>query len=86
MTELRSWAGESVALMGNIPPRDVLASGTPADVAHAVEALAREVRGQRRIILSCGGGMPPGVPTANIDAFVRAAREHAARPAQTAHA
>ena len=85
MTELRSWAGESVALMGNIPPRDVLASGTPADVARAVEALAGETRGQRRVILSCGGGMPPGVPTANIDAFVRAAREHAARPAQAAH-
>ena len=85
MAEVRGWAGDSVALMGNIPPRDVLALGTAADVARAVETLADEVRGQRRIILSCGGGMPPGVPTANIDAFVRAAREHAARPLSAAH-
>jgi uroporphyrinogen decarboxylase len=85
MADMRGWAGDSVALMGNTPPRDVLALGTAADVARAVETLADEVRGQRRIILSCGGGMPPGVPTANIDAFVRAAREHAARPLSAAH-
>jgi hypothetical protein len=30
--------------------------------------------------------MPPGVPTANIDAFVRAARGHAARPLSATHA
>ena len=77
MTELRSWAGESVALMGNIPPRDVLAAGTPADVTRAVRNLLDSVEGQRRIIVSCGGGMPPGVPTLNIEALVAAVAAHA---------
>ncbi len=79
MTELRSWAGDSVALMGNIPPRDVLASGTPDEVTRAVETLLEEVQGQRRIIVSCGGGMPPGVTTRNIEAFIGAVAAHAGR-------
>ena len=33
-----------------------------------------ELKDGRRIILSCGGGMPPGVPTENIEAFLAAAR------------
>jgi uroporphyrinogen decarboxylase len=85
MTELRSWAGESVALMGNIPPRDVLAAGTPADVTRAVRELLDSVQGQRRIIVSCGGGMPPGVPTLNIEAFVAAVAAHAGRAYAAAH-
>jgi uroporphyrinogen decarboxylase len=28
-----------------------------------------------RIVLSCGGGMPPGVSTQNIEAFLSAARQ-----------
>lgn len=76
LTELRAWAGESVALLGNIPPRDVLASGTPDDVERAVREMLDQVHGQRRIIVSCGGGMPPGVPTCNIDALVAAVDAH----------
>jgi uroporphyrinogen decarboxylase len=72
LSEMRAWAGESVALLGNIPPRDVLASGTPADVARAVREMLDQVRGERRIIVSCGGGMPPGAPTGNIEALVAA--------------
>jgi uroporphyrinogen decarboxylase len=86
-TELRSWAGESVALMGNIPPRDVLAAGTPDDVARATRALLDEVQGQRRILVSCAGGMPPGVPTRNIQALVDAVAAHEAQAgAEQAHA
>jgi uroporphyrinogen-III decarboxylase len=29
---------------------------------------------RRRVLLSCGGGMPPGVTDANIRAFMEAAR------------
>jgi len=77
LAEMRAWAGESVALLGNIPPRDVLANGTPADVARAVREMLDPVRGERRIIVSCGGGMPPGVPTRNIEALVDAVAAHA---------
>jgi len=79
MTELRSWAGESVTLMGNVAPRDVLAAGTPDDVAGAVQKLLAEVDGQRRIIVSCAGGMPPGVPACNIEAMVNTVAAHAGR-------
>ena len=44
LAEMKSWTGNRIALMGNIPPRDVLAAGTPADVTRAV----REMLGARR--------------------------------------
>ena len=67
--EIRELAGDSVTLLGNIPPRDVLALGTPEDVSRSVADALASVDDRRRIILSCGGGTPPGVPTANLDAF-----------------
>ena len=55
-----------MTLLGNIPPRDVLAQGTPADVAASVRAALEPLTDRSRIILSCGGGLPPAVPTENI--------------------
>ncbi|MDY0357247.1 MAG: uroporphyrinogen decarboxylase family protein [Sedimentisphaerales bacterium] len=72
--EMRQRAGDTVTLLGNIPPRDVLAQGTPEEVAAGVKAALEPVDDRRRIILSCGGGMPPDVPTGNIQAFLHAAR------------
>lgn len=72
--EMRRRAGPDVALIGNIPPRDVFASGTPDEVYQAVAALAGSLEEHRGVILSCGGGMPPGVSTENIDAFLEAAK------------
>lgn len=74
LDEMRQRAGDSVTLLGNIPPRDVLAQGTPEDVAASVKAALESLNDRRRIILSCGGGMPPDVPTENIQAFLHAAR------------
>jgi uroporphyrinogen decarboxylase len=70
MEELRRLTGKGVTLLGNIPPRDVLAKGTPEAVRAAVQALRKQVEGDARVILSCGGGMPPGVPTENLEAFL----------------
>ena len=75
LKDLQAWTGGKVALMGNIPPRDVLASGTPADVERAVEEQFRSLPDTRRILFSCGGGMPPNAPTENIRAFI--AKVHA---------
>lgn len=72
--EMRQRAGDSVTLLGNIPPRDVLAQGTAENVAASVEAALESLNDRRRIILSCGGGMPPDVPTENIRAFLHAAQ------------
>jgi len=69
MDTIRKLAGPGVVLVGNIPPRDVMAAGTPGQVAGAVEKAMNETEDHSMIIWSCGGGMPPGVPDANIKAF-----------------
>ena len=75
LTEMRRLCGNKLTILGNIPPRDVLAQGKPADVRNAVKALLAEAGDRSRLILSCGGGIPPGVSTANLQAFIGAARE-----------
>ncbi len=70
LKDLQAWTGGKVALLGNIPPRDVLASGTTKDVESAVEQQFRSLPDTSRVLFSSGGGMPPGVPTENIRAFV----------------
>lgn len=71
IAEMQARAGDTVTLLGNIPPRDVLAQGTAADVAASVKSAIEPVADRRRIILSCGGGMPPDVPAENIKAFIQ---------------
>ena len=68
--DMRQLLGPQVTLLGNIPPRDVLASGTAKDVETAVEQQFRSLSDTRRVLFSCGGGMPPGVPSQNIRAFI----------------
>jgi len=75
ISEIRSLAGDSVTLLGNIPPRDVLAKGTPDDVSASVRNMIQPCADQSRIIWSCGGGMAPDTPTANIKAFIQAVKE-----------
>jgi uroporphyrinogen decarboxylase len=73
ITEMRSLAGDKVVLLGNIPPRDVLAAGSTDDVKASVKELLDSLSDTGRVILSCGGGMPPAVSTENINAFLKAA-------------
>jgi uroporphyrinogen-III decarboxylase len=73
LTRMRELAGPGVTLLGNIPPRDVLAQGTPEDVAKAVKEAVEPLQDPSGIILSCGGGIPQGVPGENVAAVVAAA-------------
>ena len=73
LAEMKELVGPDVALLGNIPPRDVLAQGTPEDVQEAVAAQLAAMPDPTRVVLSCGGGMPPEVSTKNIEAFLVAA-------------
>ncbi len=73
IAEMRKRVGDNITLLGNVPPRDVLAQGTPQDVAASVQSLLDALESKRRIVLSCGGGVPPNVYSENIDAFVKAA-------------
>jgi len=74
LAELRELSGNRLALLGNIPPRDVLAKGTPGEVRAAVRSLLAQAKDRSRLILSCAGGMPPGVSTENLLAFLEAAQ------------
>jgi uroporphyrinogen decarboxylase len=73
LNELKTLTQEKVTLLGNLPPRDVLAAGTPDEVEKATRELVSSLTDKNRIILSCGGGMPPAVRSANIAAFLRGA-------------
>jgi len=61
-----------VTLLGNLPPRDVLAAGTPDDVSKGAAEMFSGVSDRRRIIASCGGGVSQNTPTSNIAAFAKA--------------
>jgi uroporphyrinogen decarboxylase len=62
--------------MGNIPPRDVLAEGTPEDVVKITNDLLDSLEEKSRIVMSCGGGMPPNVSSENIQAFIDTVKNH----------
>jgi uroporphyrinogen-III decarboxylase len=74
LSELRAMAGPELTILGNLPPRDVLAAGSPETVERETRALVKSMPNRSRVIFSCGGGMPPGVSTANLSAFIRGVR------------
>lgn len=74
--EIRELTGPDVILVGNIPPRDVLAAGTPGQVDAAVKKAFGELNDYNRIIWSAGGGMPPGVNDINMNAFIKTVSEY----------
>jgi uroporphyrinogen decarboxylase len=75
LEEMRQLAGPDVTLLGNLPPRDVMAAGTPGEVFEETRKMIRSVQDKNRIIWSVGGGMPPGVTTENILAFMEALKD-----------
>jgi uroporphyrinogen decarboxylase len=70
LADMKAWTNNRIALMGNIPSRDVLAEGTPADVKRSVRKMLNGLGDRSRLIVSCGGGMPPHAPTENIQALL----------------
>ena len=75
LTDMKAWTENKITLLGNLPPRDVLAKGTPEEVKQETASLIEALEDRRRIIFSCGGGMPPGVTTENIQAFIQTVEE-----------
>jgi len=76
INQIRELAGAEVALIGNLPPRDVLAAAKPEEVYAATQTMMREATDHSRIIWSCGGGIPQNVPTENLQAFVNAVKDY----------
>lgn len=75
MAEMRAAAGDEVTLLGNLPPRDVLAAGRPDDVIAACRDMTASIEDHSRIIWSCGGGMPQDVSSENLRAFIRTVKD-----------
>lgn len=74
LNELKELTENKVTLFGNIPPRDVLANASAEDVELKTMELINSLKDRSRIILSCGGGMPPAVSNENIEAFLKAVK------------
>jgi uroporphyrinogen-III decarboxylase len=74
LNELKAQTGNQITMLGNIPPRDVLAQGPPEKIKKSVIDLVNTLEDRSHVILSCGGGMPPGVSTNNIEAFIASAQ------------
>ncbi len=76
LNEMKKLTGNSITMLGNIPPRDVLARGTEEVIKTAVQNLMNQLEEPSRVILSCGGGMPPEVSTAQLNAFISSTKTH----------
>ena len=72
INEIKDATNNRLTVLGSIPPRDVLAAGTPDQVKQATAIMLSELNDKSRLILSCAGGMPPGVSTENIRALMQA--------------
>jgi uroporphyrinogen-III decarboxylase len=74
IAEVKRQMGHRVALLGNVPPLDVMVRGSPSEVEAAARECLDKAAAGGGLILSCGGGVSPGTPAENIDALLRAAR------------
>jgi uroporphyrinogen decarboxylase len=72
VNEIKELTQNRLTVLGNIPPRDVLAAGTPEIVEAVTTKLIDSLNDKSRLILSCGGGMPPNVTTENLNAMLKA--------------
>jgi uroporphyrinogen-III decarboxylase len=75
LNDLKQLTQNKITLLGNIPPRDVLANGDRKKIMEVTTQLVQSLQDTSRVIFSCGGGMPPGVSSENIAAFIRAVRK-----------
>ncbi|MBN2180584.1 MAG: hypothetical protein JW715_01625 [Sedimentisphaerales bacterium] len=76
ISQMKQLTNNAVTLLGNIPPRDTLEQGTAEAVFDSVKSVIADAGENSRLILSCGGGMPFGVSSENIEAFLSAAGYH----------
>ncbi|MCK5066916.1 MAG: hypothetical protein KAR16_05740 [Bacteroidales bacterium] len=70
LNQLKELTQHRVTMLGNIPPRDVLAAGSASQVREATLQLLKSLDDPARVIFSCGGGMPPGVSSENMAIFI----------------
>lgn len=77
LSELKEVLGDSMLIIGNVPPVDVFCNGTPEEVIAAVIAcIAKASDSPRGYNLSLGCQIPVGTPFENMLAYVYAARRY----------
>lgn len=74
--EAKRRIGDRVALMGNVPPLDVLRNGTPKDVSEACRVIIEKAAPGGGFILAAGGYIDEGTPAENVDAMIEAAERY----------
>jgi uroporphyrinogen decarboxylase len=74
LAKVRDLVGPEICLLGNVPPLEVLAQGTPEQVQRSARECLRQHPSRRGLILSAGGGTSPGTPGANIKALIDASK------------
>lgn len=79
LSEVRRLCGDSICLLGNIPPLHVLTKGTPEEVAAETTRRLDDYGSRRGLIMSAGGGASPGMPAANLRAMAEACRRWSAK-------
>jgi uroporphyrinogen decarboxylase len=75
ISSVRERTGPSVCLMGNVPPRDILALGTPEQCYASAGECLKENGGAPGLLISAGGGVSPGTKAENIRALLDAVRD-----------
>lgn len=74
VARIRHLAGPEIALMGNVPPRDVLGRGGVDEVRRCVAEIIGSVDCRRGMLVSAGGFVPPGATAEKLDALCETAR------------
>ncbi len=67
---------DRVALMGNVPPLNVLRNGTPDQVTDSVKGIIADAATGGGLIIAPGGYMDEGTPEANIEAMIAATERY----------
>ena len=75
LSEMRELCGPSVALLGNLAPRDVLAGQSPTEITAETRQMVESMEDAGGILFSCGGGVPQGVSTDQLNAFIQALKK-----------
>ena len=75
LNHLKELTQNRVTMLGNIPPRDVLAQGSATEVKEAALNLISGLKEPSRVVFSCGGGMSPGVSTENLAIFIETVKD-----------
>ena len=77
--EVRKMVGDSVTLLGNVPPMN-LRNKTPDEIYDQANSAINDYRAAtggclKGLILSVGGGVPMGATAENMESIIRAAKE-----------